>query len=195
MKSLGLVLLCYIIGSIPFSYLFPRIFARVDVRSRGSGNVGATNVFRTTGPLVAGLALGGDLFKGIIAAWIGNITGTNIMIIMCPAAAAIGHCYPVFLKFRGGKAVATSGGIVLFFMPKVGFILLALFGGITLITRYVSLASITVALFLPLLAMFMYQPAPYVVLCWILAVLVIYRHRENIIRLRAGTESKINDRA
>jgi glycerol-3-phosphate acyltransferase PlsY len=171
------------------------MFAEVDVRSRGSGNVGATNVFRTTGPVVAVLSLAGDLLKGVVTAWIGTVAGNNYMIVLCPAVAAIGHCYPLFLKFRGGKAVATSGGIALFLMPEVGFILLAIFACITLVTRYVSLGSVTVALFLPLLAMYLRQPAPYVILSWILTVLVVYRHRENIIRLRAGSESKINDRA
>lgn len=195
LKGLILVIACYLIGSIPFSYIFPRIFTDVDVRSRGSGNVGATNVFRTVGLKVAILALTGDLLKGVLSAWIGTSAGGGWLLILTCMAAVIGHCYPVFLNFKGGKAVASAGGIVLFLMPKIGLTLLLLFACIVLVSRYVSLGSISIAAFLPLTAMLAAQPTYYVILCWFLAALVIYRHRENIVRLRNGTESRLRDPA
>jgi len=193
LKELGLVLLCYLIGSIPFSYIFPRLFTDVDVRSKGSGNVGATNVLRTAGIKAAALAFAGDLFKGVLAAWIGTAAGSGWLLIICCMAAVIGHCYPVFLRFKGGKAVSSAGGIVLFLMPKIGLTLLILFIGIVFISRYVSLGSVTIATFLPLTAMLAAEPPNYVIISWLLAVLVIYRHRENIIRLRNGTEARFRD--
>lgn len=195
LKGLILVIACYLIGSIPFSYIFPRIFTNVDVRSKGSGNVGATNVFRTVGLKVAILALTGDLLKGVLAAWIGTSAGGGWLLILTCTAAVIGHCYPIFLNFKGGKAVASAGGIVLFLMPKIGLTLLLLFACIVLVSRYVSLGSITIAAFLPLTAMLAAQPTYYVILCWLLAALVVYRHRENIVRLRNGTESRLRDPA
>jgi len=193
LKEISLVLLCYLIGSIPFSYIFPRLFTNVDVRSKGSGNVGATNVLRTAGIQAAILAFAGDLLKGAVAAWIGTAAGGGWFLIICCMAAVIGHCYPIFLRFKGGKAVSSAGGIVLFLMPKIGITLLILFIGIVLVSRYVSLGSVTIALFLPLTAMLAAEPSNYVMLCWMLAVLVIYRHRENIVRLRNGTESRFRD--
>jgi len=193
LKEIGLVLLCYLIGSIPFSYIFPRLFTNVDVRSKGSGNVGATNVLRTAGIKAAILAFAGDLAKGAAAAWIGTAAGGGWFLIVCCMAAVIGHCYPVFLKFKGGKAVSSAGGMVLFLMPKVGIALLITFAAIVLISRYVSLGSVTIAIFLPLTAMLAAQPPNYVILCWLLAALVVYRHRENIIRLRNGTEARFRD--
>ncbi|NLW90584.1 MAG: glycerol-3-phosphate 1-O-acyltransferase PlsY [Syntrophomonadaceae bacterium] len=195
MKGILLVIICYFIGSIPFSYIFPRIFTHVDVRSKGSGNVGATNVFRTVGIKVAVLALAGDLLKGVLAAWIGTSFASGWLLVFCCMAAVIGHCYPIFLKFKGGKAVATAGGIVLFLMPKIGLTLLLLFICIVYVSRYVSLGSVTIATFLPITAMLAAQPPEYVILSWLLAGLVVYRHRENIVRLRNGTESRLRDPA
>lgn len=194
MKEVLVVLLCYLIGSIPFSYLFGRIFGKVDVRSRGSGNVGATNVLRTTGVKVALAALAGDLFKGFFAAWLGFQMGGAAMLVLCPFAAVLGHCYSVFLKFRGGKGVATAAGTILFLMPEVFLILLSLLILIVVLSRYVSLASITAASIFPILVIFFDKSFPYVVVSILIASVVIYKHRENILRLRNGTEAKINEK-
>jgi glycerol-3-phosphate acyltransferase PlsY len=194
LKEVLLILLCYFIGSIPFSFIVARTLADVDVRSRGSGNVGATNVLRTSGKVAAVLAVAGDLLKGTLAAWLGLILGGPLLAAGCSLAAVIGHCYPVFLKFRGGKAVATAGGVVLFLMPKICLILLCLFIIIIILTRYVSLASVIVAATLPILAILLNYPWQYSLLSLLMALLVIYRHRENIKRLRQGNEARINDR-
>lgn len=194
MKEVLVVILCYLIGSIPFSYLSGKFLAHTDVRSRGSGNVGATNVYRTSGVWPGLLAFLGDLFKGAVAAWLGLAMGGSVLVVICSLAAVIGHCYPLFLKFRGGKAAATAGGAVLFLMPKVGVILLLLFIAVTLFSRYVSLASITVAIALPFAAYLLHYPGEYVVLSFLMMLIVVYRHRENISRLRQGSEARIGDR-
>lgn len=190
-----LVVICYLIGSIPFSYIAARVLAHTDVRTRGSGNVGATNVFRTSGVGAALVALAGDLLKGVLAAWLGLTLGGLSGAVLCSLAAVIGHCYPLFLKFRGGKAVATAGGVVLFLMPQVVLILLVIFILVILVSRYVSLASITVAIALPAIAFILHNPWQYILLSVLMAILVVYRHRENIKKLKEGTEAQIGDRA
>lgn len=195
MQEAGIIILCYLIGSIPFSYLFGRIFAGVDIRSRGSGNVGATNVLRTMG-VGAGLgALAADGLKGVLVAWIGQLAGGPVLVAVCCGLAIVGHCYPIFLRFRGGKGVATAAGIMLFLMPKIFLILLFVFVAVVIITRYVSMASLVAAVLFPLLAISFSQSIPYILLSTLMAVMVVYRHRENIRRLRNGTESKLGDKA
>ncbi|MGS0764900.1 glycerol-3-phosphate 1-O-acyltransferase PlsY [Syntrophomonas curvata] len=195
MREFLLILLCYLIGSIPFSYIAARVLAHTDVRTRGSGNVGATNVFRTSGTGAALLALAGDLIKGVLAAWLGLTLGGLLLAALCSLAAVIGHCYPLFLRFRGGKAVATAGGVVLWLMPKVVIILLLIFIAVVYVSRYVSLASIAVAVLLPVIALMLHNPWEYILLSVLMAALVVYRHRENIRKLRQGTEARIGDRA
>ncbi|MGR6836495.1 glycerol-3-phosphate 1-O-acyltransferase PlsY [Syntrophomonas erecta] len=191
MKEVALIVVCYLIGSIPFSYIFSRFVGKVDIRSQGSGNVGATNVLRTAGPGIAILSLIGDVFKGIVTAWLGVNSGIPFMIIACPLAAAVGHCYSIFLGFKGGKAVATSAGIIIFFSYQQVLILLAIFIVIVWMFRYVSLGSITVAVVFPVLTVVFDQSWYNIVLSILLAALVIYRHRGNIVRLRKGTEPKL----
>ena len=194
MKLAGVIILCYLIGSIPFSYIFARLFTKQDIRKKGSGNVGATNVLRTSGPTLAVLALLGDLLKGVAAGFIALHFSAWPYIVFCSLAVVVGHCYPVALKFKGGKGVATAAGVVLVFMPLVLGILALIFVTTIIITRYVSMGSITGALFLPVLIIATGKPWPYLVAGSLMCVLVVYRHRENILRLRRGTESKINQR-
>lgn len=191
MKEVFLVVLCYFIGAIPFSYLSVRISKGFDIRKRGSGNVGTTNVLRTAGKGTAIAALAGDLLKGVLAAWLGLHFGGETLAAICALAAVAGHCWPVFLGFKGGKGVATSAGIALLLMTKMALILVLIFILIVIISRYVSLASITVAALLPLAALLLHKPNPLLIMCFIIAILVIYKHRENIERLRGGTEGKI----
>ncbi|HOQ09876.1 MAG TPA: glycerol-3-phosphate 1-O-acyltransferase PlsY [Syntrophomonadaceae bacterium] len=194
MYNLALILLCYIIGAIPFSYLVS-LTQGVDIRTRGSGNVGATNVLRTLGPAAAAAALIADVFKGIVAAWIGSMTGSEWMIAGCALAAVIGHCYSVFLRFAGGKGVATSAGIIIYLLPRELLILLVVFVVLVALLRYVSLGSITVAALFPILTLIMREPAALIVMSLLMAILVIYQHRENIQRLRSGTEPKLGAKA
>lgn len=195
LKLAGVVILCYLLGSIPFSYIFTRLFTKQDIRKKGSGNVGATNVLRTSGPILAALSLSGDLLKGVAAGLIALHFGTWPYIVFCSLAVVLGHCYPVALKFKGGKGVATAAGVVLVFMPAVLGILAFIFVTTIIISRYVSMGSITGALFLPVLIIATGKPWPYLTAGSLMCLLVVYRHRENIRRLRRGTESKINQKA
>jgi len=110
-----LIILCYLIGSIPFSLIFGLLLGKVDIRTKGSGNIGATNVLRSSGLAVAILALIADMGKGVAGAWIGSAGGGLEMAALCSGAVLLGHCFSVFLKFKGGKAVATSAGVIGFF--------------------------------------------------------------------------------
>ena len=194
MYGLILVVLCYFIGAIPFSYLVS-LLKGVDIRTRGSGNVGATNVLRALGPVAAAAALAADLLKGVAAAWIGTMAGGEWLVVGCAFAAVVGHCYPIFLRFKGGKGVATSAGIILYLMPRELLIMLVVFLVVVALLRYVSLGSITVAVLLPVLALAMKEPFELLILCLLMAALVVYRHRENIQRLRSSTEPKLGSRA
>jgi glycerol-3-phosphate acyltransferase PlsY len=192
--SVALIILCYLIGAIPFSYLVSQLKG-VDIRTRGSGNVGATNVLRTLGPALGAAALWGDFLKGLAAAWIGTMAGGEWLMVGCALAAVLGHCYSVFLRFRGGKGMATSAGIVLYLLPKIFLIMLVVFVVVVALLRYVSLGSITVAILFPILTLVMNEPHELLVFSVLLAALVVYRHSENIDRLRKGTESKLGSRA
>jgi len=195
LKASALVILCYLIGSIPFSLIFGRLFGKVDIRTAGSGNIGATNVLRTSGLSVALLALVADVFKGIAAAWIGTAAGGPELAVFCAAAVITGHCYSIFLKFKGGKGVATSAGIIGFLMPDIFGVMLLTVVVIVVVTRYMSLGSIIAAIMFPLLAVLIFpKPLPYIMLGLFMAVLVIYRHKDNIKRLKAGNESRITDK-
>lgn len=191
MQDVFLVMLCYLIGAIPFSYLAVRLLKGFDIRHRGSGNVGSTNVLRTAGKRTALAAFAGDVLKGVLAAWLGLHFGDVNLAAICAVTAVAGHCWSVFLNFKGGKGVATSAGAALFLMTKPAIILLLIFILIVVISRYVSLASISAAVLLPLAALVFREPSPLLLMCLVLCVLVIYKHRENIQRLRNGTEGKI----
>lgn len=191
MQEVFWAVLCYLLGSIPFSYIFVRLLKGYDIRKHGSGNVGSTNVLRTSGKWIALAALAGDLLKGVLAAWLGLHFGGEQLACICAIAAVLGHCWSVFLGFKGGKGVATSAGIALFLMTKATIVLLIIFIIIVAVSRYVSLASISVAGLLPLMALIFQKPNQLIIMSIVLAVLVIYQHRENISRLRNGTEGKI----
>lgn len=195
MKETALIILCYLIGSIPFSFIFSKLVGGIDIRKRGSHNVGATNALRTAGLKVALLALAGDLLKGVAACWIGALSGNAAIMALCAAAAVVGHCWPVFLGLKGGKGVATSAGIILYLSPSIFIALLAIFLLVVILTKYVSLGSILAAASLPVWALVFHQPWPLVLMCVFIAVLVIARHHENIRKLINGTEAKFTQKA
>ncbi len=184
----------YFLGSIPFSLLVGKLVAGVDIRTKGSGNVGATNVLRTLGTKGAILALLGDALKGVVAVWLGMLIGGPLLAAACAVISILGHCFSVFLGFNGGKGVATTAGIILYLMPKVVVVLLVTFIIIVALSRYVSLGSITVAVLFPLMAFLLDYNNAYIIMSIFMAVLVIYRHKENIAKLKNGTESKIGQR-
>jgi acyl phosphate:glycerol-3-phosphate acyltransferase len=189
----------YLLGSIPFGYLVVRIFKGEDVRTIGSGNIGATNVARKSPALgVATLLL--DAAKGLAAVLVAGVlfSGPHPQLIMTTAAffAVLGHLFPVWLKFRGGKGVATSLGAFILLTPKSILCMVVLFLLIAVAFRYVSLGSVAVAAAFPLLAWALHEYVDPRQLVWIALVsaLVIWRHRQNIGRLAAGTESKLGSK-
>jgi len=190
----------YLLGSIPFGYLLVRIFKGEDVRGSGSGNIGATNVARKS-PVLGAATLVLDAAKGLAAVLLARVLfgGPHQQLMMTMAAffAVLGHLFPVWLKFRGGKGVATSLGAFILLTPKSILCLVMLFLLIAIAFRYVSLGSVAVAVAFPLLAWALheYSDSRQLVLIALVSALVIWRHRQNIGRLAAGTESKFGTKS
>ena len=190
-----LIVIAFLLGSIPSAYIIGRWVAQSDIRKYGSGNVGTTNVLRTYGIWPALLTLACDAGKGVLAVGLAKFTGDPVIVACCGLAVTLGHCYTPFLKFKGGKALATAAGVAIFLMPYGCCALIALFVIVVLISRYVSLGGVVVAAMLPVMALLMHYPSPYIVMSILLAILIIYRHWENIKRIRQGTESRIGEKA
>ncbi len=186
------VVVSYFIGAIPFSYLVGKFFAEVDIRAKGSRNVGATNVFRTAGLKCGLLAAALDVAKGTFAAWLGMTVGGTVLACICGAAAVVGHCWPVFLRFRGGKGVATSFGVLVYLVPKAALILVGIFVVTVILFRIVSVGSITAAAVNPIAVAVIYRSWAVVLTALVLTVVVLYKHRENIERLRQGKEPRLS---
>lgn len=189
--ALGLAI-AYLLGDIPFGYLLVKITTGRDVRASGSGNIGATNVLRTSGRAAGVATLLLDMGKGYLAVWLeGRLTGWNAEWMGAAALAVmIGHSYPVFLRFRGGKAMAAFVGAYLCLAPLPLAATLVVFVVMVASTRHISLGSIVAAGTFPLAVWLIAHPPGTVVAATILSgALIVYRHRENIARLRAGTES------
>jgi glycerol-3-phosphate acyltransferase PlsY len=194
MWSAVMVILAYLLGSIPFSFVVSRWLGRVDIRFQGSGNIGATNVLRSAGLGYALLAVVGDIVKGMLAAWLGLLVGGVVLGAWCAAAAVIGHCWPVYLQFRGGKGVATSAGVLLVLTPRVFLALLVIFVATVAIFRIVSVGSLVAAIVNPVVIAVIYQSWPLIVMGAILSLIVIYRHHSNIDRLRRGIEPRLGEK-
>jgi len=189
----------YLLGSIPFGWLLAKLFGGGDVRRAGSGNIGATNVARVVGPLAGILTLGFDTAKGTAAVWLaGRVTNQSAAWMMIAAfAVLLGHCFPVWLKFKGGKGVATALGVFLALSPLAAVSALLLFILFVAYWRFVSLGSVAAAAAMPLLIYFLWAPRhapPMVVNVGTLAIalLVIYKHDGNLQRLVEGTEPQFS---
>lgn len=194
--ALLLVCCAYLAGGIPCGVLAARLGGGVDLRRVGSGNVGATNVLRAVGKAAAALTLVGDMGKGALPVGVGRaLGGPPELVAGIALAAVLGHCFPVFAGFRGGKGVATTLGVVLVAMPPVGGALLAVWLAAALAWRYSSLAALAAAAALPFLAWGLDGRPPMVALAALLCALVVGRHQENIRRLWHGTEGKIGQKA
>ncbi|MEX1127474.1 MAG: glycerol-3-phosphate 1-O-acyltransferase PlsY [Vicinamibacterales bacterium] len=189
------ILLGYLAGSVPFAYLLARRRG-IDVRVAGSGNVGAANVLRTTGPWRGVIVMSLDVAKGIGAVAIAHmLAGGTALMALSGAAAIVGHIYPVWLRFHGGKGVAVAAGVFTMLSPGATALAAGLFLVIAWITRYVSLASIAASLALPPAAWILGSPLSVVLVAAGAAVLILFRHRANWYRLRAGTERRMGVRA
>jgi glycerol-3-phosphate acyltransferase PlsY len=187
------ILFAYLIGCIPFGYILVRLTTGKDVRASGSGNIGATNVLRTTGRAIAVLTLLLDIAKGYVAVWHADFATGDDQLWMSAAALAVmlGHSYPVFLKFKGGKAVASFIGAFLYLTPLPMLAILIVFVVIVAATRHISAASVICAALFPLgVWMILHPPAPVLLAALLAGAFIVARHKANIDRLRAGTESE-----
>jgi glycerol-3-phosphate acyltransferase PlsY len=189
------ILLGYLAGSVPFAYLLARRRG-IDVRIAGSGNVGAANVLRTTGPWRGIIVMALDMSKGMAAVAVATLmAGGTALIALSGAAAIVGHIYPVWLKFHGGKGVAVAAGVFTLLSPAAAAAAAVLFLLTAWVTRYVSLASIAATVALPPAAWILGSPMPVVLVAIGSAILILFRHRANWSRLRAGTERRVGARA
>lgn len=190
MNQILLLIGAYLLGSVPTGLLLAKAFG-IDIREAGSGNIGATNVYRTVGRKLGIITLICDCLKGLIPVLIARwLDLPDIWVAAIGLAALLGHVYTVWLKFKGGKGVATALGVFLGTSPLSVLVALFVFIAVIYIWRYVSLASITAAAVLPVLVWFFSGKQELVAMSFIIAAVVIFRHHENIARLRAGTESK-----
>lgn len=186
------VVISYLVGSFSTSFVAGRMLKGIDIRDHGSGNAGATNTLRILGPKVAILVLLIDLFKGVLSVWIGMyLTHSTVMIAMCGVASILGHNWPLYYGFRGGKGAATSIGVAFALSPisAVFSIIMAilLLAGF----RFVSLASLTFTISFPVFLMIYHEPLAYIIAAIMVAILSVFRHRENVKRLLSGTERKL----
>lgn len=196
------LVLSYLLGSVPASYLVARLTKGIDIRRYGSGNVGATNVLRTAGKKAAAVALGFDILKGVLAvtalsALFGKagsaITRESFNILM-GFSVICGHIWPVFLSFKGGKGIATSTGVLIVLCPKAVLIAGAVWLISIIITRYVSLASVMASITLPVVTAIMGRSIQMVIFTITLCFISTYKHKSNIIRLINGEEPKIGEK-
>lgn len=191
MTPLLVVVGAYLIGSIPFGYVLVQIKTGADVRTLGSGNIGATNVLRTTGRLLGILTLLLDIAKGALAVWIADkLTGASVLWMSIAAVAVIaGHAFPIFLRFRGGKAVASFIGAFAYLAPLPLIATLLLFVLVVAVTRYISLGSVMAAGSFPL-AVFLIEHPPWIVVlaACLSGAFIVYRHKANLQRIRDGNE-------
>ena len=194
MLAILLLLGGYILGSVPTGFLIGRAWG-VDVRRTGSGNIGMANVLRTVGKWPAIITMAGDMLKGFAPVFLARFLTENEWVIAAVAMAAlVGHIWPVFLGFKGGKAVATGAGTTIALAPPVGLGLFAFWWGVVLVSRYTSLGAISVMVVSPIAFLVTGQPIPYVLYTVIGGSLVLWRHKENARALIKGTERKIGQK-
>lgn len=187
-----LLIFSYLFGSIPFGLIISKTFYKIDLREHGSGNVGTTNTFRILGKKAGIVVLVLDLLKGAIPVWVALLVSTDVdfPVIIFGVVAAIGHVYSIFLKFKGGKAVATGGGALLAAAPIIFLVVLVTFLVTLKVSKYVSLGSVFAAISL-LISVF-FTGDPFIIgFGIILGIMVIVKHISNMRRIREGTEPKI----
>lgn len=186
----------YLLGSIPIGLLLSRKQRGIDIRLAGSGNIGATNVLRVLGKKAALATLTGDFLKGFVPAMIGHtLDFSDPALALLALAPILGHVFPIFAGFRGGKGVATAVGTLVVLMPGVILWALLIWIATLLLWRYVSLSSILAATSVPFLALLKGESQPFVALGVAVAVLILYRHKDNLSRLAAGTENRLGPRS
>ena len=194
--KISAIILSYLLGAVPFGLLFAKVFSGVDVRAVGSRNIGATNVLRASGKTAAILTLIADMLKGFLPPVLAMLVfQDDYLCVLSGAAAILGHNFPVYLGFKGGKGVATSYGVILAVSPLIGAISLLAWLAAAYIWRYSSLSALASFALYPLLTFAMYpESRPHGLLALFIAGLSYVRHRENIKRMLAGTEPKIGEK-
>ena len=196
-------IIAYLIGSVNFSVILSKRVARFHVREKGSGNAGTTNMLRSVGKGAAAITLICDILKGVVAIGIAMLLGSIIpnvdkalLVQIAGIFVIIGHTFPVFFKFKGGKGIATSLGILLMINWQIGLICLVFALVLMALTRMVSLGSVAAAILYPVLTLFITEhylvPGSYLIFSIIVAVIVLFNHRSNIKRILTGTENKIS---
>jgi glycerol-3-phosphate acyltransferase PlsY len=196
MKIALVITICYLLGSIPFGYIVGKLFKKIDIRELGSGNIGATNVFRILGPSLASLVLIGDIGKGILSIYLVRFLNIDNLLISTIAGLVVicGHDWSLFLGFKGGKGIATTFGVVFALNPTISILALIIWGVVLLTTRYVSLSSIFAVISIFIFTILFRQPYEYIIFSAIILVLGIFNHKDNIKRLRSGNERKIGEK-
>ncbi|MEP6505350.1 MAG: glycerol-3-phosphate 1-O-acyltransferase PlsY [Betaproteobacteria bacterium] len=198
--SVCVVVLAYLLGSLSFAVIVSKAMHLDDPRSYGSGNPGATNVLRSGNKIAAIATLLLDAVKGVVAVLIARFLAERLgygdgVVALAGLAAFLGHLYPVFFRFQGGKGVATAAGVLLALNPWVGLASLGTWLAIAIVTRYSSLAALVTAVLAPVYTYFLIGDPPVVALVAVMSVLLIWRHRANINKLLNGTESKLGSKA
>lgn len=191
MMSILLMIIGYLLGSIPFALLVGKIGYGIDIREHGSGNLGGTNTFRVLGVKAGLIVTIADILKGTLAASLPVLFSVDIHPLITGMCAVFGHTYPIFAQFRGGKAVATSGGVLLFYSPVLFMTMLAVFFLILYISKYVSLSSMLTGVYATIYAFVWTDDVPLRIVVTILTLFVFYRHRANIKRILNKTEPKV----
>ncbi|MEW8966810.1 glycerol-3-phosphate 1-O-acyltransferase PlsY [Exiguobacterium alkaliphilum] len=194
LTEIFIVLISYVLGSIPFALIIGKLGYRVDVREHGSGNLGTTNTFRVLGKQAGTLVLLGDMGKGLVAALLPLLFGSDMSLLLAGIPAIIGHSYPVFAKFKGGKSVATSAGVLLAAFPWFFLVVVTTFVVTLLVSKMVSLSSMAASV-VGLVTVIAYgiiarDWLPLIVIVP-LALFIIIKHRSNWQRIRSGTEPKV----
>jgi len=196
MKIILVIIICYLLGSVPFGYIIGKLFKKIDIREYGSRNIGATNAFRILGPVLASLVLIGDIGKGIFSIYLVRFLNIDSLFILVIAGFAVicGHDWSVFLKFKGGKGVATTFGVIFSFNSMISILAITVWGIVMVLSKYASLSSIlsltSVAIFMILFK----QPYEYIIFSFAIIILAIFKHKENIKRLKLGKERKIGEK-
>lgn len=190
-----LIIIAYLLGSVPFALVIGKGLYGVDVREKGSGNTGTTNVFRVLGAGAGALVFIGDAAKGLVpvllARSLAPADDAALVAVLAAIAAIAGHNWSIFLKGKGGKGVATGGGAIIGLMPWLFLILFAIFWVVLLLTRYVSISSLAAALSFSVLTITTGQPRPYIVFAFLGTAVVFFAHRSNLGRLARGEENQV----
>ena len=196
-------IIAYLIGSINFSVILSKKMAGFDVREKGSGNAGTTNMLRSVGKKAAAITLVCDILKGVVAILLAMLmnkifpnSNGALLVQIAGVAVILGHTFPIFFKFKGGKGVATSLGVLIMSNWQIGLICLVFALILIILTQMVSVGSIAAAILYPVLTIFIPQnyiiPGNYIIYSIVLAVIIVFNHRENVKRLLSGTENRIS---